>query len=283
MRFPTITHYMEAVANIESRLRTLSDILAVRDKSGSPIFYSSRGYVTFIIERSGVVVPMRCFTSAGGYGNAMALLDAQVIQGTMAEYELFVFDDNEAGDYYSILIENSEIGASADTSDSESDFIEGVKPFEEHGVWGYRNDRGAVVIMPQYDAAGEFSEGRAVVRCGGLHGLINRSGELVLDIIYDEISWDGSAIAYVDRGGRWGCFDRSARCICECKYDWVSEFASSLLLVRKYGKYGYIDLHGTEVIPLVYDSATSFDENGIAGVRVVGEHLLINTQGKIEK
>lgn len=282
MRFPSITHYIESVANLSQRLRTLTGINPILDRAGEPLFYSSRGVTTFSVERDGQLVSLRCFTSVAGYERTLGLIKASIIAGEIYENELFVFDDNYAGDYYTVMVEEQARTITRSEA-SGTEFYEGLIPYEEGGLWGYRTEDQQIVIKVEYDSVGEFGEGRAVVGKCGLYGLIDRDGTPVLDMIYDEISWDGSAIAYVERGGKWGCFDRSARQIVQCSYDWMGEYSSSLLLVRKADKYGYLDLLGREAIPLVYDSATSFDENGLALVRISGQSVMINTQGEIER
>lgn len=273
MKYPVITHYKEALLNIEERLRTLSGISPVLDKRGEPLFHASKGYVTFIVARDGVHTSLRCFTTADGYNRAAT--------GELYEYELFVFDDNQVGDYYTIMLDAEVARVETPQEGGASEFAEGLNPFEsEMGLWGYKLSDGRVVIEPQYESATEFSEGRAVVGKGGLYGLINTDGALVLNIEYDEISWDGSSIAYLEKGGRWGASDRAARIIFECRYDWVGEYSNGLLLVCQLGKYGYVDIYGNEVIPLVYNSGTSFDDNGIATVTAAGLSRIINTSGE---
>lgn len=282
MRFPSITNYTDAIRNLEYRLRTLKELSAMFDSNGEPLLYASKGYVTYSIQMHGRIVSIKCFTSILGCERLTSRLRIDNGYGTLFEGELFVFDDNHVGDYYSIIIEDFAREYPITSLGSDHEFVEGLKPFCENGLWGYVSNGGNVAIEAIYDEVEEFSEGRAVVTKDGLQGLINRDGVMVLDIVFDEISWDGSSIAYVERGGKWGCYDRSARQIIECKYDWMGEFSCSLLLVKRHDKYGYVDLSGKEAIALVYDSATSFDENGIAIIKVCGKELLINTKGVIE-
>lgn len=277
MKFPNITHYIESVLNIEDRLRTLRGVTAIMDRYGEPLFYSSKGYVTFVVQVNGTQQPMRCFTSMSAYQNNISIAGEDLIDN-----ELFVFDDNQAGDHYPILLLNTNVWQAPEIPSNQQQFNEGVTAFEQNGLWGYMDEQGTVVVEAQYDSADEFGEGRAVVSKNGLYGLIDRNGKIILETIYDEISWDGSSIAYLNKGGKTGCSDRTARQIVECKYDWKGEFSYGLLLVRKYGKYGYIDLYGTQVIPLIWDSATSFDINGVASVRAAGRTRIINTKGEID-
>lgn len=282
MRFPSITPYIEAIANLGDRLRTHKDLTPVLDKSGEPIFYSSKGVVNFMVESSGVISTMRCFTSVAGYERLNSLRQAGIINADQFENELLVFTSGEIGDYYTFFLDHNTPKTQRDHTLTTRNHYEGLIPFEKNGLWGYNDSDGVLLIEPQYSSASEFGEGRAVVGINGLYGLIDTDGKLILKIEYDEISWDESALAYVDRGGRWGCFDRLGRQVVDCKYNWIGEFSQSLVLVKSGGKYGYINLLGEEVIPLVYDWATSFDDNGIASVTICGEPFVINKQGEVE-
>ena len=50
-------------------------------------------------------------------------------------------------------------------------------PVEVNGKWGYIDDRGKIVIEPQFDSAGSFREGAlARVRLGQKWGAVNWNG-----------------------------------------------------------------------------------------------------------
>lgn len=280
MRFPSITHYVEAVANIEDRLRTRKDIKPMFDKQGHPLYYAAKGVVSFVVEIQGRVVSLKCFTSVSGYDRVNDYSKAGIMKGEMLEYEIFVFDDNQEGDYYTVFIEDRSVEVASETV---QEYREGLIPFLLDGLWGYMDVESKVVIEPMYDSVTAFSEGRAVVERKGMYGLVDTTGHLVLNTTFDEVSWDGSAIAYCERSGHWGCYDRSGRMIADCVYDWMGEFSSSLLLVKQNSRYGFLNLLGEVAIPLVYDSATSFDENGLSNVTFMGRSVMINTNGDIDK
>ncbi len=40
----------------------------------------------------------------------------------------------------------------------------GLRPFQERGKWGYKNQKGQVVIPPLFDEAGKFFNGIAQVK-----------------------------------------------------------------------------------------------------------------------
>jgi hypothetical protein len=89
-----------------------------------------------------------------------------------------------------LLISTSFVSAMAD---------EEVKlfPIVKGGKWGYMDEKGKVVIEPQYDGAGDFSEGLAWVGRGLLRGYINPKGEMVIKPKYGWAADFHSGIAAV--------------------------------------------------------------------------------------
>lgn len=115
-------------------------------------------------------------------------------------------------------------------------------PFKEDilliGKWGYKNDRGTIVIKPEYTDAQYFSEGLAMVAT-----------------LHDGFNPDG-----------WGFIDIKGKMIVSPKYNWAKSFSEGLAGVKLNGKWGYIDKTGKEIIPLKYFDAHSFSE-GYAAFR----------------
>lgn len=58
---------------------------------------------------------------------------------------------------------------------------------EESGDYGYKNERGEIVIAPVYDKTDEFQYDLGLVRSGDHYGLIDQSGKIVLPIEFDTI------------------------------------------------------------------------------------------------
>ncbi len=77
-------------------------------------------------------------------------------------------------------------------------------PIVKGGKWGFMDEKGKVVIEPQYDGAGDFSEGLAWVGKGLLRGYIDKAGEMV---IQPKFGWaadfhSGMAAVYGHGDGR---------------------------------------------------------------------------------
>ena len=99
-------------------------------------------------------------------------------------------------------------------------------PIVKGGKWGYMDEKGKVVIEPQYDAAYDFSEGLACVIVNNWRGFIDRTGAMA---IKPDLAWagrftDGFAPVYNEKSGfagrpqfykptsgRFCCIDRTGK------------------------------------------------------------------------
>lgn len=80
-------------------------------------------------------------------------------------------------------------------------------PFRDGDLWGYRDDRGKVVISAQYDSAGSFAEGYARVKVAGKWGFVNVVGEMVIAPQFDQARFFQGGHAKVQQGRTWGYID----------------------------------------------------------------------------
>lgn len=85
-----------------------------------------------------------------------------------------------------------------------SPHIPDLVPFQEGGLWGYKNWQNEWVIEPQYHLAYEFSDGIAAVRLDGYYHFINESGQILNSETpkYD-FAWpyfDGRCLAHTEEG-----------------------------------------------------------------------------------
>lgn len=138
------------------------------------------------------------------------------------------------------------------------------KPFKaENGKFGYKNDKGKIVIVPKYDNAYDFSEGMAAVNIGAV---VSLSTGLI--------------------GGKWGFIDGTGKEVILLKYAAVTQFNEGLAafisgyyLDDKKNVWGYLDKSGKEVISAKYSYAEVF-ENGKAKVELNGRTFYIDKTGK---
>lgn len=162
-----------------------------------------------------------------------------------------------------------------------SDGGDGVKCVRDGAGWRYVDRLNRPVIETVWLSASPFREGRAEVEAVSGKGLIDRDGRAVLEPVYEELSWDdywGVATAMAE--GCWSLTDRDGALLTREGYDWLGECSEGLILAQKGGKCGYIDTEGREIIPFVYDDATSFSE-GCAFVTSASESFFIDRTGKV--
>lgn len=114
---------------------------------------------------------------------------------------------------------------------------------EEHGKWGFVDEKHTPICEFIYDEVRNFSEGIAAVRLGDKWGYINENG--------DEV--------------------------CEIRYEAVGDFQSNLGVVDKEGKRCYLNKNGEEV------SVTNFmnEEMIFEGCKscAIGNHTITNLPG----
>ncbi len=85
----------------------------------------------------------------------------------------------------------------------------------------------------------------------------------------------------INKNGKWGFIHRKTnKVVVEPKYDEVFAYKEDICCVELDGKFGYIDRNGEEIIPLVYEVASSFSE-GYASVCKNGAYGYINPQNEV--
>ena len=157
---------------------------------------------------------------------------------------------------------------------------EGIKCVRDGAGWRYVDRLGRPVIDTVWLSASPFREGRAEVEAATGKGLIDKEGRAVIEPVYEEVAWDEYfGLVTVMAEGLWSLFDREGELLTTDAYDWLGECSEGLLLAQKEGKCGFIDAEGREVIPLVYDDATSFSER-CALVTDGEESFFINSKGE---
>jgi hypothetical protein len=82
--------------------------------------------------------------------------------------------------------------------------------------------------------------------------------------------------------GRWSLADRDGQVLTAETYDWIGECSEGLVLAVRAGLCGFLDTAGHEVIPCIYDDASSFSE-GCALVSLAGESCFVDARGEVLK
>ncbi len=169
--------------------------------------------------------------------------------------------------------------------------------FEDNAKWGYRDDRGVVVIPPRFEIAQEFSNGIAAVVDGEGWAYINTHGEvLVRPLVVDNgPDYFNEGLARFQLQGKIGFFDSAGRIVIAAKFDFVWPFSEGLAgfcegckevrvndehSALRGGKWGFIDRNGHPVIPARFDEVESF-RSGRARVKLQGKSADIDKKGQV--
>ena len=215
-----------------------------------------------------------------------------------------------------IFMASCSIKSNTNTSDSES--IE-LYRIDVGGKYGFINERGNIIIEPQYDIAGfYFSDSLCFAKSGEYIGFINPNGEFVTELstdiswafpfvnglaicmsldgkmgvidkngsyilpnIYEDIEWDNAfGLIVEDTLGKKGYANRNGEIIISCKYDKVYGFSEGLAVIAVNNKWGYMDTLGNWAIDAIFDDARSFG-NGLARVKKDERWMFIDCSGNI--
>lgn len=134
-------------------------------------------------------------------------------------------------------------------------FYYGLAKYKDGNLWGHINNKGEIVIQPQWAYAADFYDGLAAVKTTeGVWGFIDTSG-------YYQIRPQFSSVYRFTEGLAGVCINGYGE---HCKG----------------GKWGFIDKSGQWVIPAVLDSIADVFKNGIAKVSYNGRVGYINKQAQ---
>jgi len=167
--------------------------------------------------------------------------------------------------------------------------------FEEGGKWGYKNDKGQVMIQPTYHLASEFNQnGIAAVLddLGWVYITMNGRRLLKPYIIDNGPDYYSEGVARFVSRGKIGFMNESGTVVISAQYDFVMPFSEGLAAYcvgckpvsdNEYhriegGKWGYINKTGEIIVDPEYDRVGSY-KNGQVEVFKGEEKFLINIKG----
>jgi len=132
-----------------------------------------------------------------------------------------------------------------------------LKPFEaNNGLYGYKDDKGKIIIPAQYVTATYFFEGvdKAWVYNGTKFALIDKKNNLVIPFKYSYVNYfqEGMAVVatntkFMAEGGNYGFVDKNGKQVISLIYDAAEEFKDGKAKVKKDGKEFYIDKTGKRI------------------------------------
>lgn len=195
--------------------------------------------------------------------------------------DLILFDKN--GKYGFINKYGEEIIAPAYVDARQ--FKEGLSAVRNNrNKWGYIDKEGTLVIPFQFDRADVFSGGFAPAGIfdGRKMGYINTSGEIVIPLIYDETYvFNDDGYAVVKQGDKYGAIDEDNNIIIPLEYNALIIHNEVVLFKDENEKCGLMNMRGEIIVPAIYeDISWSRDDNGIFFVLQDGKVALINKSGE---
>ncbi len=143
------------------------------------------------------------------------------------------------------------------------------------GRWGYIDDRGRMVITPQFAEARAFASGRAPVRTRTTFrwGYVDASGQLAIEDRYQETRTFRSERGAVRQDGRWGFVDASGDQLIGPRFIGIDSFSEGYAFVRRLdGSRTYVDRMGVPVergdaAPDLQNTDWSDVSDGVAVIR----------------
>jgi hypothetical protein len=165
-------------------------------------------------------------------------------------------------------------------------FSQNLFPVEENGKWGYINNKGDIIIKPQFDLAGAFSDGMALIILDEKVGYIDETGKMAVAPQFETASPFSEGLAAVMVDNKWGFINKKGRFLVEPRFALVSKFSNGLCRVKQtpasFDKWGFIDSTGNWAIGPEWDQACDFSEGLAAVCNDHQQYGYINTRGSVE-
>lgn len=164
-------------------------------------------------------------------------------------------------------------------------FSEGLAAFSvEDSIthWGFVDNKGKVVITPQFKQVGYFSEEKcAVENREGKWGFINKEGKLIINYQFEEAYsfFDGQAV--VSYNDKMGTIDKEGKYIINPQYSQMISDGELFLIVQE-GKCGWCDKTGKIIINPQFEEALFFGSYDLAPVNTGEMWGYVDKEGKIQ-
>ncbi|MFL9843020.1 WG repeat-containing protein [Flavobacterium rhizosphaerae] len=158
----------------------------------------------------------------------------------------------------------------------------GLMPYNDNGLWGYKNNEGKIIIAPQYNFARTFEYDAARVILNGKWGLIDTLGAVLAAPQYDSISKPNAMslppVYVVSKNNKLGLADAKGKIICAVQYDEISGGYKNYFSTKLGDKYGIASRQKT-IVPALYDRVGIYDDKGFFTVFKNKKEYLVDTLG----
>ena len=154
--------------------------------------------------------------------------------------------------------------------------------------YGFVNRDGNLVIDLLFDDAKDFTDdGLAIVKIGGKAGYIDASGNYVVKPQYEIAADFINGFSHVGNGDGYAVINKKGELVTGFNWRSIGDFSKEgIAWVEEQGDnygvgaYGYIDNTGEYVLGSQYESAISFQANGLAAVKLFGSWSIVKYDGE---
>ena len=157
-------------------------------------------------------------------------------------------------------------------------FSDGMAAFKQGEYWGFINRNGQTIVKPQYTSVESFQEGIAVVRTLNNSALIDKQGKVQLELKNSYIAAFSEGLASVNLKGY---INLKGKMVIEGDYYRLEPFHSGRAVIWSAtdSKFNYINHRGKELFEDVFQEVTPFYGN-IAFVKTEKLWSCIDKKGK---
>ena len=164
---------------------------------------------------------------------------------------------------------------------------EGLARFEDHGLWGFVNEKGIEVIKAQYEDAHSFSDGLAAVKVNGLYGFIDERGKMVIEPQYFEI---GTGFRFgrcvFSENGKQGMIDKNGEVLLDPQYKSLDLKCEKYFIAEDINSnYGIIDRDGNRIIDCQYPEIYFVTNSGyyfVSGTETEIRDKMYDLEGNVQ-
>jgi len=126
--------------------------------------------------------------------------------------------------------------------------------FKTENGRGRLNAKGDTIIPPKYLSTGNLSNKMYIVQDKNEKwGAYNEKGELVIKPQFDNLWHFYDGVANFSLNKKWGFVNKKGKIMIDPKFDYASQSNNGLAYVELNGKAGFINKKGEIVIPIIYE------------------------------
>jgi len=126
--------------------------------------------------------------------------------------------------------------------------------FKTESGRGRLNAKGDTIIPPNYLSTGNLSDRMHIIQAKNKKwGAYDEKGNLVIEPQFDDLWHFYEGVANFSLSGKYGYVNKKGEIVIDPKFDYASQFNNGLAYVELEGKAGFIDKNGKVVIPIIYE------------------------------